>query len=200
MNRDDVELVSRELLFQAHFRLEQYNLRHRLHAGGWSDVISRDMFERGSSAGVLPYDPERDAVVLIQQFRAGAYAAGCGPWLTEIVAGMIGDGETAEAVCHREAKEEAGLVLGELVPISTHLTTPGACSETVSLFCGRVDSSGAGGIHGLDHEHEDIRVIVVPAAEAFAMRRRNEEIHDSSTVACLLWLELNREELRRRWR
>ncbi len=199
MDRDDVEIVAHEVLHRGYFQLEQYRLRHRLHAGGWSDVITRELFERGHAAAVLPYDPRRDAVVLVQQFRVGALAARRGPWLTEAVAGISGPGETPEDVVRREAREEAGLDLGELFPISRHLTSPGGCSETVAIFCGRVDAASAGGIHGLGHEHEDIRVIVLPAQDAFALRRRNVEIEDGTTVLALLWLELNREELRRRW-
>lgn len=199
MNKDDVEIVQHEILYQGFFRFDRYRLRHKLHAGGWSDEISREVFERGSAAGVLLYDPKLDAVVLIQQFRMGAFAGNFGPWLTEFVAGMIGPGETAESTVHREASEEANVVIDELVPISRHLASPGACSEAITVYCGRCDASKAGGIHGLGHEHEDIRVIVVPAEEAFAMRRRNVEICDSSTIAALLWLELERKNLRKRW-
>lgn len=199
MDRSDVEILAHDVLHQAYFRLERYRLRHRLHAGGWSDAIQREVFERGHAAAVLPYDPQRDAVVLIEQFRVGAFVAGQGPWLTEVVAGIINPGETPEQVVRREAKEEAGLQLGELVPISNQLASPGGSSENVAIYCGRVDSSRAGGIHGLGDEHEDIRVLVVPAAEAFAMRRRCREIHDSATVTSLLWLELERDALRRRW-
>lgn len=199
MDRNDVEIVAREVLFKGYFQLEQYRVRHRLHAGGWSGVVTRELFERGHAAAVLPYDPRRDAVALVQQFRVGALAAGRGPWLTEIVAGIIGPGEMPEEVVRREASEEAGLDLGELVPISRHLTSPGGCSETVVMFCGRIDAATAGGIHGLSQEHEDIRVIVLPAQDAFALRRQNVEIADGNTIVALLWLELNREELRRRW-
>jgi ADP-ribose pyrophosphatase len=197
--RDDVEIVSHEVLCQGYFRLERYHLRHKLHRGGWSDVLSRELFERGKAAAVLLYDPARDAVVLIQQFRVGALAAGHDPWLMELVAGVIDDGEKGERTVGREAVEEANVTVSDLVPISTHLTSPGGCSETVEIFCGRCDSSKAGGVHGLRAEQEDIRVLVVPAAEAFAMRRRHQEIFDSSTLLALLWLELERENLRRRW-
>ena len=199
MDRNDVEILTHEVLFKSYFQLERFRLRHRLHAGGWSDVITRELFERGHAAAVLPYDPRRDAVVLVQQFRVGAFAAGRGPWLTETVAGIIGSGETPEETVRREAREEAGVILGELVPISRHLNSPGACSETVAIFCGRVDAAAAGGVHGLDHEHEDVRAIVLPAQDAFARRRKNAKIEDASTIIALLWLELNREELRRRW-
>jgi len=197
--RDDVEIVSHDVLCQGYYRLERFRLRHRLHGGGWSNVLSRELFERGKAAAVLLYDPKLDAVVLIEQFRMGALAAGHNPWLTELVAGVIDDGENSERTVEREAIEEANVQVTDLVPISAHLSSPGACSETVEIFCGRCDASKAGGIHGLPAEHEDIRVIVVPATEAFAMRRRHAEVYDSSTMIALLWLELERENLRRRW-
>ncbi len=200
MTDEDVEILARERLYQGFFRLERVRLRHRLHAGGWSGIVERELFIRGRAAGVLLYDARLDAVALIRQFRVGAFAAGRGPWITEIVAGVIDDGESPEETVRREAVEEAGLAIAELIPITTYLTSPGASSETVALFCGRVDAAGAGGIHGIHDEQEDIRVIVVPAAEAFAMRRRNDEVQDSITVNALLWLELEREALRARWR
>jgi ADP-ribose pyrophosphatase len=197
--RDDVEILSRDVLCQSYFRLERYHLRHKLHGGGWSGVLSRELFERGKAAAVLLYDPALDAVVLIQQFRVGALAAGHDPWLTELVAGVIDEGEKAERTVGREAIEEANVAVTDLVPISAHLTSPGGCSETVEIFCGRCDASKAGGVHGLRAEQEDIRVLVVPSAEAFAMRRRHREIYDSSTLLALLWLELERDNLRKRW-
>jgi ADP-ribose pyrophosphatase len=200
MTKDDVEVLTHELLFQGFFRLERFTLRHRLHAGGWSGAIERELFVRGPVAGVLLYDPKLDAVVLIEQFRMGALAAGGRPWLVEIVAGIIDPGESAEETVRREALEEAGVAISDLVPMTTYLTSPGACSEIAYLFCGRVDSSNAGGIHGIGSEQEDIRVVVLSAAEAFARRRKNDEIYDSITINALLWLELEQQALRRRWR
>jgi ADP-ribose pyrophosphatase len=200
MTRDDVEIHARDVMYHGFFRIERYRLRHKLHAGGWSGEVMRELFARGHAAALLPYDPKLDAVVLIEQFRVGAYCAGRGPWITEIIAGMIDEGETAEEAARREAIEEAGLTVADIVPITTYLTSPGASSETVAIFCGRVDASNAGGIYGIGHEQEDIRVIVLKAAEAFALRRRNKEIEDSITVNSLLWLELEREALRARWR
>ncbi len=198
MTDPDVEILAHETCFQGYFRIDRYRLRHRLHDGGWSGEMTRELFERGHAVAVLPYDPAADAVVLIEQFRIGAYAAGFAPWLIEIVAGIIDPGETAEAVARREAQEEAGCVLRELVPVHRYLSSPGGMSESVALFCGRVDSSGVGGVHGLADEHEDIRVEVVPWAEA---RRRLDdgEIRNSVTIIALQWLALHRDALRRRW-
>src|SRR5512143_2878914 len=108
MDKSDIEIVERRIGYRGYFRLDVYRLRHRLHEGGWSDVISREVLERGHAAAALLYDPARDAVVMIEQFRVGALAAGRAPWLCELVAGIIETGETPIDVARREALEEAG--------------------------------------------------------------------------------------------
>lgn len=199
MHASDVEILARDTCFQGYFRIDRYRLRHRLHGGGWSGEMTRELFERGHAVAVVPYDPMADAVVLIEQFRVGAYAAGFPCWLTEIVAGIIDEGETPEAVARRETVEEAGCTILDLVPVCRYMASPGGTSESVTLFCGRVDSTGVGGIHGLPDEHEDIRVEVVPWAEA---RRRLDEdrIGNAVTIIALQWLALHRDALRQRWR
>ena len=129
MPNETVELVDHEVAFQGYFRVSRYHFRHGLYQGGQSDVIKREVFERGPAGAVLPYDPRRDEVVLIRQFRAGAYVAGHHPWTWEIVAGIIENDETPEDLIRREAVEEAGLTVGELIPIHDVMLRPGACSE-----------------------------------------------------------------------
>ena len=146
-----------------------------------------------------PYDPVRDTVVLIRQFRPGAHVAGRHAWIWEVVAGIIDEGETTEDVARREAREEADLDILELMPMQRYLSSPGGTSETVTQYLGRVDSSTAGGIHGLAEESEDILVRVFPLAEARAMLERGE-IASASGLASMLWLLLNRETVRERWR
>ncbi len=197
-NSADVELVEKTTPYDGYFRLGVYRLRHKRFDGGWSGVMSRELFERGHAAVVLPYDPARDMVVLIEQFRIGAYAAGIEPWLIEPVAGIVESGEAPEDVARREAIEEAGCEIAELEPIGTVLTSPGACSEVVHLYCGRVDSGGVGGIHGLDHEHENIRAFVLSADSALE-RLAKGEYNNASTVMTLQWLALNREWLKKKW-
>jgi ADP-ribose pyrophosphatase len=148
---------------------------------------------------VLPYDPGRDEVVLIRQFRAGAYVAGHHPFIWEAVAGIIEDNETAEAMVRREAVEEANLTITDMLPIHTFMLTPGACSEACRLFVGRVDASKAGGVFGLASEHEDILVTAMPFAEAYSLLER-DQIDNAVGVIALQWLALHRDELRRRWR
>ena len=184
--------------YDGYFRVDAYQLRHRMHAGGWTPVLHREVFERGQTAVVLPYDAIRDEVVLIEQFRIGAHAAGHDPWLTEAIAGTVDDAESVEDVVRREAQEEADCTVSDLVPIGTFLLTPGACSEACSMFCGRVDSSGVGGIHGLDDEGEDILATAVPARDAIARAARGE-ICSAYGAIPLLWLGLHRDDLRARW-
>jgi len=194
----DVEILDKSEQYKGYFRINRYRLRHRLYAGGWSGELQRELFERGHAVGVLPYDPAADSVVLIEQFRIGALVAGMGPWLTEVVAGIIEEGEAPEEVARRETREEAGIEVMDLMPICRYLVSPGGSSESVILFCGRVDSRGAGGIHGLAAEHEDIKVDVVPYAEA--MRRLEEgDFTNAISIIALQWLALHRGRVRTAW-
>ena len=195
---DDVEIIERAAVYQGYFRVDRYRLRHRLFAGGMSMPITREVLERGHAVAVLPYDPIRDEVVLIEQFRVGAYAAGRPPWLIEIVAGIIEPGETSAAVARRETEEEAGLQLGRLEPVADVLASPGGTSESVAIFCGEADAGRADGIHGLDAEGEDIRVVRMAANDTIAALD-NGRIVAAPAVIALQWLALNREDLRRRW-
>ena len=198
-SKETVELVRHEVAFQGYFKVGRYFFRHSLFNGGQSKIISREVFERGQAAAVLLYDPRRDEVVLIRQFRAGAYVAGHHPWTWEIVAGIIEDKETAEIMIRRETVEEAGLEVGELIPIQNVMLTPGACSEGCQIFLGRIDSSKAGGVFGLAEEHEDILVKVMSFADAYALVERNE-VDSAVGVIALQWLALHRDEVRKRWR
>lgn len=198
MPRDDVEIFQTETVWKGYFRMDRLRLRHRLFAGGWGPAITREVFERGHAAALLPYDPVRDEVVLIEQFRVGALTAGAEPWLVEIVAGIIEDGEGAEDVVRRETMEEAGCEVSELFPIMDVFTTPGGSSERIAIYLGRVDTQGVGGIHGLADEGEDIRVFAEPLDAAMA-RLAAGGIANVTAVAALQWLALNREQVRGRW-
>lgn len=181
--------------------MERYHFRHTLFAGGWSEPVSRELFRRNNCVGVLLYDPQRDEVVLIEQFRVGAMAHSLSAeqsWLIEIVAGGIEAGETIEEVAHREALEEAGCEIKALKLINKFYTTPGGCSELLSLFCGKVDASSIGGIHGLNEEQEDIRVFTVGFREAYQMLEQGL-ITSGIPIIALQWLALNREALRLEW-
>ena len=195
---DGVELLDKSERYSGFFRINCYRLRHRLFAGGWSGAIEREVFERGHAVGVLPYDPVADSLVLIEQFRIGALVAGMSPWLIEVVAGIIEEGEAPEEVARRETREEAGLEIQALMPMCRYLVSPGGSSESVRLYCGRVDSRGAGGIHGLAEEHEDIRVDRLPYGEAMRLLEEGRVTNSVSLIA-LQWLALHRDRVRAAW-
>lgn len=194
----DVEVVEREECFRGFYKLDRLHLRHRLFAGGMGKLINRELFVRHDAVCVLPYDPRRDEVVLIEQFRVGALDKSATPWLLELVAGLIDKDEQPEEVARREAVEEAGLTLGALWPVCAYYPSPGGSDERVHLFVGRCDSVGAGGIHGLEEEGEDIRVHVLPFEDALA-RVRDGRIDNAASIMALQWLALNRDEVRGLW-
>lgn len=192
------EILTKEIVYQGFFRVEKYRLKHAMFGGGWSAEISRELFMRGSCVAVLLYDPHADKVVLIEQFRTGAILNPDKAWLVEIVAGAIEEGEIAEEVAYRESMEEAGCEIQQLMIINEFYTTPGGSSEWITLFCGKVDSTQVGGIHGLDHEDEDILVRAVDFDEAYLMLE-NGEIESAIPIIAIQWLALNRQKLKQEW-
>lgn len=191
----DVEIEASETVFQGYFRIDRYRLRHRKHDGGWTGPMTREVFERGHAAAVLQYDPRRDEVVLLRQFRIGALAGGKAGWQTEVVAGIIEPGEQPEEVARRESVEESGITVDALIPMYHYLASPGGTSESVRLYCALVDASDVGGIYGLDHENEDIRVDAVAWSEAWEMLEGGT-IDNAPAIIAMQWLALNRTRLR----
>ena len=194
------EVLDQSIGYSGFFRLEKYRLRHELFSGGWSPEMIRECLERGHAVAVLLYDPASDQVVLLEQFRVGALEFPGGPWLLEIVAGIIDHpGETPEAVARRETIEEAGCDILDLLPICHYLVSPGGTSESITLFCGRVDTSTVTpGVRGVASEHEDIQVHVVSRAEALALLHGGR-INSAAPIIALQWLELNRARLLECW-
>ncbi len=197
----DVTVESERRVWDGRFPLEEIRFRHRRFDGTMSGLRTWELWRRGRAAALLPYDPEADALVLIEQFRLPALAAGIDPVLVELPAGLCDPDETPEATVRRETEEEMGLAPDLVEPVSTFLLTPGGSDEYTSLFVGRVRAPAPGTdlTGGLAAEHEDIRARVWPAQEAidavFANRFAN-----SVTVIALLWFAARRPELRSRWR
>lgn len=196
--KDDVEIIARERRYKGFFSIIAYRFRHRLFSGEMSGEVLREVFERGHAAVLLPYDPQRDEVVLIEQIRIPAIDSSDTPWLLEMVAGIIEPGETVEDVARREALEEANIVVGRCKPMLSYLASPGGTSERLSIMVGEVDATTAQGIHGLAAENEDIRVHVVSREQAY---RWVEEgvIDNAASVIALQWLALHYESLRKEW-
>ncbi|MDQ6998567.1 MAG: NUDIX domain-containing protein [Mariprofundus sp.] len=153
----DYKILKKDRVYQGFFGMDEYLVEHDRFDGG-SLQIKRENMERGDAAAILLYDPKQDEVLLLEQFRIGPAARDDNPWLTEIVAGMVDQVETAEQAVIREAEEESGYIPSQVTLLGRYYTTPGACSERIDLFLGLVDKhhpAGAGG--GCDAEQEDIR-------------------------------------------
>lgn len=192
--RSDVEIEHQRPKYKGFFSVFSYKLRHKLFAGGWSSWITREVMDRGHAVAMLPYDPVREEFVMIEQFRVGAVATSDKPWLLEIVAGMIDDGETPEDVCHRESMEEAGLEVQSLTPLTDYLPSPGGTTERLYLYLGIVDAHSAQGIHGLDEEHEDILVHRISETEVRNLLKQGA-FDNSATIIALQWFFMHKKEL-----
>jgi len=191
----DVTIEKRETVFQGFFRMDKLWLTHPRFDGRNMPRFTRELFIRGDATCVLPYDPGRDEIVLLEQFRLGALGRDQSPWLLELVAGMNEDGETNEEVAQREGQEEAGLSFNKLEKICSYLVSPGGSTEMIHLYYGRVSTESAGGLYGLEHEHEDIRAHVVSVDEAIGMIS-DGRINNAAAIIAIQWLQLNRPILR----
>ena len=194
----DVRVLNDQTVWSGHYSMRRITLQHRRFAGGWSDPVVREVFERGDAVAVLPYDPVTDSLVMIEQFRPGAIRGADSPWMLELIAGVVEVGERDEDVVHREAMEEAACELSALVPIATVFPSAGACTEQVRLFCGRVNKASIGGLHGLQDEGEDILVHAVARTDALQMLADNR-IPNGHTLIALQWLHIHGAALRERW-
>ena len=197
-SHEDVEVVEKTTVYDGFFKMHRYKVKHRLVEGGWSPVLTRECFDRGPAVAVLLYDPYKDAVVLLEQFRIGAIDAQEGAWQLELVAGIVEPGETPEDVMHREAKEESGSDVLDYEYIVDYYPSAGGCNEKVHLYCGGVDSTDIGGVHGLPEEGEDIWVQVFPREEALHIMQE-KYIHNAATIIALQWLQMNYKRLQEKW-
>ena len=200
MTKKSFKVLNQKTVYKGFFSVKKYTLQHTLYHGGWSQVVDREVFHRGDCVAVLLYDPYRDEVVIIEQFRAGAILTKQQEeaWLLEIVAGAVEENETPEDVAIREAQEEAGCEVMELMKINAFYTSPGGTSECLTLFCGKVDTSEVGGVHGLAEEDEDIAVNVVKFEEAYKLVETGR-ILSAIPIIAIQWLKIHRESLREQW-
>ncbi len=188
------QILSRSVAYKGFYQLDSVKFEHELHAGGTSGPVERELFVRGNVVGVIPYDPRTDCVALLEQFRIGAMHESSDPWLIEIVAGMIDTDEAPEQVAIREAREEAGLNLNKVQLVSQYLASPGASTEEVFIYFAETDLTGIEGHYGLADEQEDIRAMVVPAAQAFEWMDQRV-IKNALSIIGLQWLKLKRAGL-----
>lgn len=199
MSEKKYNILLREVLFQGYFRVDRLHIQHDRFDGTVSPVFTRELFHRTEDvAGALLFDPQHDKVVLIEQFRVAPAAERGDPWLMEVVMGMVDSNETPEQAVRREAREEAGCDIQDLLPIANYFSSPGGTSEHVHLYAGRIHAPTDGGIHGVRDENEDIRVRVLDASRAISLLYANE-IHDAQTLVALQWFAMHHTDLRSRW-
>lgn len=180
------EIRSKKALHEGFLNLYRYDFKIDKYAGG-SEVITRELMERGDSVAVLGYDSERDNVVLCNEFRPGVLVAGEDPYRDNLVAGVIDHGETAVEAAVREMREETGLELcqPEVIHAGAFVSS-GGTSERIALVFGLVDTLAAGGVHGDAEEGEDILTVVL-RADDFVARIRAGVINDMKTLVAGYW-------------
>ncbi|HDR1021071.1 TPA: ADP-ribose diphosphatase [Pasteurella multocida] len=195
-SQQDIEILKEETLYKGFFKLKRVHFKHKLFAGGESGVVTRELLVKGAASAVIAYDPIKDAVILVEQVRIGAYQpqSSQSPWLLELIAGMVEEGEKPEEVALRESEEEAGVQVTDLQHCLSVWDSPGGVIERIHLFVGKVDSTQAKGIHGLAEENEDIRVHVVSREKAYQWVNEGK-IDNGIAVLGLQWLQLNYRSL-----
>jgi ADP-ribose pyrophosphatase len=172
--------------------------------GGMSQVVESHIVGPGRQAvGVLAFDPAADAVVLVEQFRVGAFVAhesspGAG-WVTEIVMGALPPGEDPRCVARTELREELGCeTMGDLIEICHYMPDPATSAARVWLFCGRVTAARAGIVRGNAHEHENLRTRIVPSTD-IAHLLSAPACANAATLLALQWFQQKHGELHRTW-
>lgn len=198
--KKDVEVKSIERKYDGFFKINQYQIAHKLFNGGMSSVFSREIFERGDAVVLIPYDPIKDRLVFNQQFRPGALRTQEEPWLLEFVAGMFGENESPVDVAIREAKEEANLTVAveDILPVMNYLSSPGGTSEQMHVYIAKVDSENVEGVYGLESENEDIQVLTLARSEALTLLKEGK-INNAATIIGLQWLQIHLEDIRTKW-
>ncbi|PXY93521.1 ADP-ribose diphosphatase [Gilliamella apis] len=199
-NKKDVFNLTKRILYKGFFSLFEYRFQYRKFDGSVSEMVSREILERGHAVVLLAYDDKRDEVVLIEQIRIAAIDTQASPWILELIAGMMDhENESTEEVARREAMEEAGIVIGQCKPIISYLASPGGLTEQLHILVGQVDSSTAKGVHGLAEENEDIKVHVVSREQAYKWVEEGV-INNAASIIALQWLQLNHLILKNEWK
>jgi ADP-ribose pyrophosphatase len=195
-SRNDVTVVEEKTAYKGFFKIKRFLLKHRLFDGGESKQISRELFVRGHSVGVLLYDPATDRVGLVRQFRIGCLDNEQGPWIWEVIAGINDKQESPTQVAVREVKEESGLVISaeSLVPICNYYSSPGGTDERLHLFCAIMPLPEVESVFGVADEAEDILFKTMAYPQAFSAMLQGT-INNAATIIALQWLELNRQKL-----
>lgn len=192
------EVIEDREAYRGYAKVHEYHLTHQRYDGATSEQMTREVFSSGDAVVVLLYDAKRDEILLTEQFRPGPLPRNDNPWVIEAVAGRIDTDETPEEVARRECVEEAGITVGELIKVAEMYNSPGIFSEYVYLYVGEADLTGAGGLHGVDHEHEDIKAMVCSLDEA-TQSLSDGRLRSAPSFVLIQWLAMNRQVLQKKW-
>ncbi len=197
LGRDAVDLRRASRPYSDYFTVEERHLSFPRFDGTPSPVVKRATFVDGDAITVVPYDPRRDRLLLVEQFRMGPYVRGdLRPWMLEAVAGRIDPGETPADAARRELLEETGLRAGEVTLVASYYPSSGAVTGYFHSYLAICDlPDGIDGVHGLDSEAEDIRSHLVGFDDAMALVASGEA-EAGPLILTLFWLEHRRAALR----
>jgi nudix-type nucleoside diphosphatase (YffH/AdpP family) len=193
-----VEILDRTRVYADFFAFDEVTLRHEQFSGGMTDPLLRGIFIAADAAIVLPYDPVRDRVMLVEQIRMGPLGRGDRSlWQLEPVAGRIDAGETAEQAALREAQEEANLTLTRLLPVAETYASPGNATEFHYIYVGLADlPDNITGVSGKAEESEDIRSHII-SFDALMQMVDTMQAANAPLVVAALWLARHRDRLRK---
>lgn len=194
----EVDELDQESVYEGFLRLKSHRIRHASFNGGWCEPIVRERLEELSAVSVLLYDPHRDALVFVEQFRIGLLGQVDRPWTLETVSGFCDrEHEPPEEVALREVGEETGCEASNLTAIGSFFVSPGISVEQIHLYCAQVDSRNARGVHGLAHEGEEMQVCVMSRADALG--ELFGRLCSTSVLIAVQWLEANLQRLLDQW-
>ena len=183
------KILNKINLYSGFFSFNKYEFIHEKHNGKWTDKVQREIFGGSNVATLLPYDPVRKEIVLIQQFRAGVLSRYDDDYLYEIVAGIINQGENAEDTAKRECLEETGCEVKKIMPIQGYFPDPGSSESYYHLFLGEINGFDGERVMGLESENEDILVKSFHIDDVRKMLKNNQIINGLTLIA-LQWFFL----------
>ena len=194
----DVEILDESVLSEHFFTLKQYKVKHSSFLEGDCPPVLRERLEGKTAVSILLFDPREDAIVCVEQFRIGLMGVADRSWSIETVYGFCDVAhEKPQEVAAREVTEETGCELQDLIEVGEFFVSPGSSTERITVFLGCVDSSKVTGVHGLAHEGEEIRPVVIPREAAVSQLFK--ELNSTSIIIALQWLQINLDELNQRW-
>ena len=184
------KIINKKKIYDGFFKMHEVTLKYQKYDGSWTNNIKRELFGGAQVSAVLPYDPIKKEIVLIQQFRPGTISKNFDHYLNEIVAGIIDKDEDPESAAVRECLEETGCKVKKLIPIQGYFPAPGSSESFYYLYLGEVETFKGSRIMGMKNENEDIFVKSYKI-EDVREKMKNGKFLNGLTLIALQWFFLN---------